>query len=100
MVRDRARSSGADGRPPAACRRAQQLVEGRLFEASADPRFAGAMLERVERRRRVRGQGGELIATAVPQWRELRGDRETPCEPRALKAEQSNSSVVYGDRLS
>ena len=75
------------------------VVEGRLFEASADPRFASAMLELVERRRRVRGQRGELIATAVPQWRGLRGDRETPCEPRALKAEQSNSSVVYGDRL-
>ena len=74
-------------------------VEGRLFEASADPRFGGALLEMVERRRRVRGQHGELIATAVPAWRGLRGDRESPCEPRALKAEQSNSSVVYGDRL-
>ena len=70
-----------------------------LFEASADPRFAGALLELVERRRRVRGQRGELIATAVPAWRGLRGDRESPCEPRALKAEQSNSSIVYGDRL-
>src|SRR5271169_2730210 len=30
------------------------VVEGRLFEASADPRFASAMLELVERRRRVR----------------------------------------------
>ena len=75
------------------------VVEGRLFEASADPGFASALLEMVERRRRVRGQQGELIATAVPAWRGLRGDRESPCEPRALKAEQSNSSVVYGDRL-
>ena len=78
---------------------ARSVVEGRLFEASADPRFAGALLEMVERRRRVRGQRGELIATAVPAWRGLRGDRESPCEPRALKAEQSNSSMVYGDRL-
>jgi hypothetical protein len=67
------------------------VVEGRLFEASADPRFAGALLDMVDRRRRVRGQRGELIATAVPAWRALRGDRESPCEPRALKAEQSNS---------
>jgi len=75
------------------------VIEGRLFEASADPRFAGALLEMLERHRRVRGQSGELIATTVPAWRALRGDRESPCEPRALKAEQSNSSVVYGDRL-
>ena len=78
---------------------ARNVVEGRLFEASADPRFDEALLEMVERRRRVRGQRGELIATAVPAWRGLRGDRESPCEPRALKAEQSNSSVIYGDRL-
>ena len=63
------------------------------------PQPAGALLDMVDRRRRVRGQRGELIATAVPAWRALRGDRESPCEPRALKAEQSNSSVVYGDRL-
>jgi len=75
------------------------VVEGRLFEASADPQFASALLELVERRRRLRGQGGELIASASPAWRTLRGDRESQCEPRALKAEQSNSSVVYGDRL-
>jgi maltose alpha-D-glucosyltransferase / alpha-amylase len=76
-----------------------KVVEGRLYEASADPRFASAVLELVERRRRLHGQSGELIATAVPAWRGLRGDRETPCEPRALKAEQTNSSVIYGDRL-
>jgi maltose alpha-D-glucosyltransferase/alpha-amylase len=75
------------------------VLEGSLFEASGDPHFANAILELVERRRRVRGQHGELSATAVPAWRSLRGDRESPCEPRALKVEQSNSSVVYGDRL-
>ncbi|HZZ07158.1 MAG TPA: maltose alpha-D-glucosyltransferase [Candidatus Binataceae bacterium] len=75
------------------------VVEGRLFEASADPQFASALLELVERRRRLRGQSGELIASASPAWRALRGDRESQCEPRALKAEQTNSSVVYGDRL-
>ena len=74
-------------------------VDGRLFEASADPRFAWAMLELVERRRRVRGQRGELSATAAPLWRELRGDRESPCEPHALRTEQTNSSIIYGDRL-
>ena len=58
------------------------VIEGRLFEASADPRFAGALLEMLERHRRVRGQSGELIATTVPAWRALRGDRESPCEPR------------------
>jgi maltose alpha-D-glucosyltransferase / alpha-amylase len=74
-------------------------IEGELFEASADPKFAEALLEMVERRRRVRGERGELVASPAPVWRELRGDRESPCASRALKAEQSNSSVVYCDRL-
>jgi maltose alpha-D-glucosyltransferase / alpha-amylase len=75
------------------------VLEGRLFEASSDARCADALLDLVERRRRVRGENGELVAGAVPGWRCLRGDRESPCAPRALRVEQTNSSVVYGDRL-
>ncbi len=74
-------------------------AEKRLLEASADADFNSALLEMVDRHRRVRGQQGELVGSAVPAWRTLRGERDTPCEPRALKAEQSNSSVIYGDRL-
>ena len=36
---------------------------------------------------------------ATQAFHQLRGDPESRLEPRVLKAEQSNSSVVYGDRF-
>jgi maltose alpha-D-glucosyltransferase / alpha-amylase len=74
-------------------------LEGRLYEASGDERFNRALLDLLDRRRRLHGVQGELVASTAHLWRELRGTRETPVEPRLLKAEQSNTSVVYGDRL-
>ncbi len=75
------------------------VLEGRLYEASADERFCRALMESVDRRRRLRGIHGELSASASPRWRELRGPSDGAGELRALRAEQTNSSVVMGERL-
>ncbi len=40
-----------------------------------------------------------MTASTTRFFHELRGPREEPCEPRVLSAEQSNTSIVYGDRL-
>jgi maltose alpha-D-glucosyltransferase/alpha-amylase len=74
-------------------------LEARLYEASSDERFCRALFDAVERRRRLRGVRGELTASTSSLWRELRGARDGACELRALRAEQTNSSMVFGDRL-
>ena len=74
-------------------------AEGILYDAVADPEFGRALLAVVERHRRIKGVTGELTASTTRFFHELRGPREAPCEPRVLSAEQSNTSIVYGDNL-
>ncbi|MGK5637301.1 maltokinase N-terminal cap-like domain-containing protein [Streptomyces sp. URMC 126] len=59
-----------------------------VYEALADPRLAGLLLERL----RVPGRLGPLRFAREPH-----ADLPTGLAPRLLGAEQSNSSVVYGD---
>ncbi|WP_425158741.1 maltose alpha-D-glucosyltransferase [Candidatus Binatus sp.] len=73
--------------------------DGILFDAAVDPDFLTTLLEIIARRRRHRGSVGELLPGVTQAFHQLRGDPETPLEPRVLKAEQSNSSIVYGDRF-
>ncbi|MGW0732772.1 maltokinase N-terminal cap-like domain-containing protein [Streptomyces sp. NPDC002851] len=59
-----------------------------VYEGLLDPRLAGLVLERL----RLPGRLGELRFTRAPSA-EIRGG----LAPRPLAAEQSNSSLVYGD---
>ncbi|WP_240965964.1 maltokinase N-terminal cap-like domain-containing protein [Streptomyces zingiberis] len=59
-----------------------------VYEALADPRLAGLLLERL----RVPGRLGALRFTRAPGT----AIASTPA-PRLVGAEQSNSSVIYGD---
>ena len=70
-----------------------------LYEAINDKRFAASLLDAIARRRRLKGSAGEVSASPTEVFRELRGDAEVGLEPAPLSAEQSNSSVVYGDKL-
>jgi maltose alpha-D-glucosyltransferase/alpha-amylase len=76
-----------------------KFVAGVLFDALEDGRFAAALLEAIARRRQFKGAFGEVVATPTRSFRELRGPADVPLPACVLKAEQSNSSVVYGDRL-
>jgi maltose alpha-D-glucosyltransferase/alpha-amylase len=67
-----------------------------LSEALWIPEVAGAVLALFRSRRPVRGERGELHAIPGPSTRSLT-DVEG-AEPRVLRSEQSNTSVVYGDR--
>src|ERR1700688_1885534 len=73
--------------------------DGVLYDAVVDPDFLSTLLEIIARRRRHRGTAGELLPGATQAFHQMRGDPESRLEPRVLKVEQSNSSVVYGDRF-
>jgi maltose alpha-D-glucosyltransferase/alpha-amylase len=68
-----------------------------LFDGLRDPGFMSALLALIERRRGLRGVTGRLSATRTERFRGLRG--EDVLAPSASELEQSNSSIVYGDRL-
>ncbi|PYN82873.1 MAG: maltose alpha-D-glucosyltransferase [Candidatus Rokuibacteriota bacterium] len=74
-----------------------QEQEGVLHDALLDRAFASALLEVIARGRHFAGPFGELIAVPSPDFRPLLSSAGDFLEPSVLRAEQSNTSVVYGD---
>lgn len=75
-------------------------AEGILFDALADPAFCEAMLRAIDRRSGRETSGGASIqATAYSRFEEAHGPAEAPLTPHLGKAEQSNTSILFGNRL-
>jgi maltose alpha-D-glucosyltransferase / alpha-amylase len=70
--------------------------EGVLYDATVNPQFGREMAALIDRGRRLRTQ--ELQAHHTDSYHQLFGDGEIP-EPHILKVEQSNTSIVFGDRF-
>ncbi len=68
-----------------------------LYEPVADQQFAEALLDLIGRRKQLRGATGTISGSHTRQFRELRG--QDPLEAQVLRAEHSNTAVVYGQRL-
>ena len=70
-----------------------------LVDALVDPDVCRELLEVVRRRRALKGQiGGRLIGRPTPALRRALGTQESP-EPSIFRAEQSNTSVLFGQPL-
>src|SRR4030095_10949242 len=86
--------------PAAICRlwvhSPDQDQAGVLYDAMWDQRFTAMLLSLIARSRRLPGTSGELRAAPTRPFRALVRSA-TVLEPLPLKAEQSNTSVVYGD---
>jgi maltose alpha-D-glucosyltransferase/alpha-amylase len=74
-------------------------TEGVLYDALCDPQFCKALLASVKRGRRFKGDNVEIHAQPSKSFRTLAGDAEATLEPSLMRGEQSNTSIVYGDRL-
>ncbi len=72
--------------------------EGILFDAVYDPDFAEALLSGIERRRRWKGERGEYLASRTPAFRAIHPEGG-PLAHSVLRAEQTNSSLIYSDRF-
>jgi maltose alpha-D-glucosyltransferase / alpha-amylase len=70
-----------------------------LVDALRVPAFGAALLDATGGRRRLRGRRGELCGQPTPAFRALRGPDPGRLAAVPSRAEQSNSSVVFGDRL-
>ncbi len=70
-----------------------------LADALVDPDVCKELLEAVRRRRTLRGRdGGRLVGRPAPALRRALGTQESP-EPSIFRAEQSNTSVLFGQSL-
>src|SRR5437667_352598 len=73
-----------------------RLRDGLLVEPVGEAKFADSVLELIVRRRRVPGGRGAVAGHAARAFRELRG-ADLPSQ--LLKAEQSNTAIVFDDTL-
>jgi len=71
---------------------------GIIYDALVDKSFARMLMEALAHHRQARGRAGELIAETTRGQRSLLLDLDE-LEPRLLRGEQSNSAVLFGERL-
>ncbi|MBI5383150.1 MAG: maltose alpha-D-glucosyltransferase [Verrucomicrobia bacterium] len=77
----------------------RESQDGVLYDAIVNQAFCQALLEIISRRRSLRGRHGETEATHTAVLRKLRMEGALDLEPSVSKAEQSHSSVIYGETL-
>lgn len=78
---------------------ADGIEERILYDAMASESFNNALLQAMGSRRKFRGEHGEIEATPTRAFRDLRGPVGSPLECRPLRADQSNTSVTFEDKL-
>jgi trehalose synthase-fused probable maltokinase len=71
---------------------------GVLYDALWSPDFSRTLLSAIGSGCRFTGEMGALIASPTEAYEDLIGG-EVSLDPAVLKAEQSNTSVTYGDRV-
>ena len=71
---------------------------GVLYDALGCREFTKALLDLVASRRTLKTKRGEVLGSRTSAFRRVLGDAPLP-QPTVGKAEQSNSSVIYGDKF-
>ncbi|HYU63664.1 MAG TPA: maltose alpha-D-glucosyltransferase [Verrucomicrobiae bacterium] len=74
-------------------------ARGLLYDALSTPNFAEAILGAIARRRRAAGGAGTLVGSTTNVFARLRGPETERLETHLSVAEQSNNSVIFGERL-
>ena len=73
--------------------------QGILCDGTAETACCATLLQMIARRRNHKAAPGELLASVTPAFRNISGARLGPLEPSIVKAEQSNTSAVFGNRF-
>ncbi len=77
--------------------------QGVLYSAVWNPQFCAALLTVMAKRKRLRGEVGELIGVHtrafLPSWGLTEAGDRPRLESTVLRIEQNNTSVTFGDRF-
>ena len=73
--------------------------KGVLFDAWVDDRFARTLLAAIERQEQAKTRSGTLRARQTRAFAAVRGEPGEELRIARMSAEQSNTSIVYGERL-
>ncbi len=81
------------------CRLKTSSDEGILFDAAYTDSFRMDLLSMITRKTRFKGTKGELTAYSGKLLNKVIPRREIPNESHVLKADQSNTAILYDDKL-
>jgi len=73
--------------------------ESLLCDALLDKNFCKFLLQSIGKRQRFRGKNGQIVASSTQAFFNALSPGENVPEPIPVKAEQTNTSVVYGDKF-
>jgi maltose alpha-D-glucosyltransferase / alpha-amylase len=73
--------------------------EGVLHDAIQDDDFCSGLLAAIGNSKELQAQHGRMAAFASAAFNDLRGSLDAPLAVRRGSAEQSNSSIIFGDRF-
>ncbi|MBM9604855.1 maltose alpha-D-glucosyltransferase [Desulfopila inferna] len=70
--------------------------EGFIVDGLLQPEFCTALLNMIATRQGIKGKYGRLSATPTHGMKSIYNKLEAPLETTVVKAEQSNTSIIYG----
>ncbi len=73
--------------------------DGVLYDASVEPAFGKRLLTAIDRRRKFKGDAGEIVGVRGRAFRALAEGGISSLDAFPSRAEQSNTSVLFGDRF-
>ncbi len=74
-------------------------TKGVLYDPLIERSFCTTLFEIIAGRRRLRSERGEVMASVTRAFRQIRSSSDDPLEPAVVRAEQSNSSIIYGNQF-
>jgi maltose alpha-D-glucosyltransferase/alpha-amylase len=77
----------------------QRAEDGFLLDAPADADFCNRLLALIQRRRTIKGRSGTLVARPTAALGKILPPTDAAPPPSILGVEQSNTSVMFGDKL-
>lgn len=73
--------------------------DGILYDSAYDEEFCKGLLLLINQRKKIKGRSGELITHKGKDFKKFLKDSTLPLQPHPLKAEHSNTSIIYEDRF-
>ena len=76
-----------------------EQAEGIIYDAAIDAGFCQYLIKAMNKRRRIKGEKGEAVFWSMRSiFRKTIGSSEQVPLPVPLKVEQTNTSILYGDK--
>lgn len=79
--------------------RVDESEDGVLYDAVQDADFVASLFDAIGQESVSKSDTGEVVGSSTAKFAQLNGPADEQLQPRVIGTEQSNTSIVYGDRF-